>query len=540
MTQRSKRALTPELSQALENLLATMPGGTPEELMAALGEAAGAPSHPLPARLFFELVEQSAVAISVTDTAANILYANPAFTRVTGYTPEEVLKHNESVLSDKRTPRIVYETMWGRLLQQKPWSGVLVNRRKDGAPYLADLTIAPVLGADGATTHYLGMHRDVTEMHRLEQEIRNHKALIESMIDAAPLVIALLDVNGRVVLGNAAYQRLASDMGERDPAAEFLRTLRSMLGSRFERGFADQEMSVDLGGRLEPSWYSCSGIWLAAHDASADAFFEARGEPHLLLVAKDITALKQQQEEVRVNALRALLAEEERTQTMREALSGAVFRMQAPFNMIAAAVNLMERRNDGAQSDALLGALREALSASEQVLETLRGCVPSEADEPRLPVNLNELLREVLMICTDGMLAKGVVVDWCPAPTLPAVLGKKVKLRGMFKQLLDNAIDAMSQKGWQRRELRIATGAQANGVHVYIEDTGPGIPEALHRKVFEPFFTTRRGGARHAGMGLATVQEVVNQHTGVVEIDPAYTDGCRIHLSFPVAGGNAD
>ncbi|MEJ2646161.1 MAG: PAS domain-containing protein, partial [Gammaproteobacteria bacterium] len=130
----------------------------------------------LPPRLFYEVVEQSAVAISITDTDANILYANRAFARVTGYPLNDVVGKNESVLSDKVTPPIVYETMWGRLLQQKPWSGVLVNRRKNGERYLAELTIAPVLDAGHRTSHYLGMHRDVTEMHGLENQVRNQKA----------------------------------------------------------------------------------------------------------------------------------------------------------------------------------------------------------------------------------------------------------------------------------------------------------------------------------------------------------------------------
>jgi len=69
---------------------------------------------------------------------------------------------------------------------------------------------------------------------------------------------------------------------------------------------------------------------------------------------------------------------------------------------------------------------------------------------------------------------------------------------------------------------------------VTIEDTGPGIPEALRLKVFEPFFTTKGAAGRRAGMGLPLVQEMVNEHAGTIGIDPTYTEGCRFRVQFPL------
>ena len=95
--------------------------------------------------LFVETVEQAPVAISITDDRANILYVNQAFSRVTGYAPEECIGHNESMLSDKKTPKAVYEELWNRLQAQQSWHGCLLNRHKNGRRYLADLTVAPIM-----------------------------------------------------------------------------------------------------------------------------------------------------------------------------------------------------------------------------------------------------------------------------------------------------------------------------------------------------------------------------------------------------------
>ncbi|MBK1673948.1 nitrogen fixation negative regulator NifL [Ectothiorhodospira shaposhnikovii] len=514
--------------------------------VAGLADTILTPEGVLPARLFFEAVEQSSVAISITDTRANILYANPAFERVTGYGVAEVVGRNESILSDRHTPGLVYETLWGRLRQLKPWSGVLVNRRKDGSRYLAELSIAPVLDGQGQLSHYLGMHRDVTEMHRLEQQVRNQKALIESVVDAEPVAIALLDEAGQVVLGNQEYKKLAGDMGGREPVREFLTALAESMGDAFEtarstgQGFVDREVQFDPGGGRAPRWFSCSGTWFKERDTSADSFFEARKASYLVLVAKEVTEIRRQQEEMRMNALRALTAEGELVESMRETLAGAIYQMQGPVNMIAAATQLLERRRQGeGGADPLLNVLQEALAAGRRALQTLEDSMPEERDEPVIPVNINALLREVLGLSTRRLLASGVVVDWQPAPVLPNVLGREGRLRGMFKQLVDNALDALDGATDGRREIRILTESRGDAVHVSIQDSGPGIPEHLRLRVFEPFVSTK-GRSGRAGMGLPMVQEVVNQHAGLIEIDPGCHEGCRIRLQFPTAARRQD
>lgn len=530
-----------DFSEVFKAFLTSPPEGTPPAIIEAFGAMVRDNKGLLPPRLFYEVVEQSPVAISITDAHAEILYANPQFSRVTGYTVDEIVGRNESILSDKQTPRIVYETMWGRLLQRKPWSGVLVNRRRNGERYLAEVTIAPVLDATGVATHYLGIHRDVTEIHRLEQQVSNQKALIESVVDAAAVVVVLLDQAGCVVLDNMAYKALKADMGGSEPAVQFMSALRESLGPTLEgaqksgKGFAGREISFEPGRGLPPRWFSCSGTWFRERDATADGFLEARKQSYLLLVADEITAIKHSQEQTRMNALRALMAEEELVQGTRETLSGAIFQLQGPINMISAAAAMLERRAEGGGANsALLEALRQALSDGRRALQTLRDSMPEAPTEVLEPVNINQLLREVLGLCTERLLALGVQVDWSPEAVLPPLLGYENRLRSLFKQVVDNAVDALAGSGGGARELRIRTESTEDSLIVTIEDTGPGIAEELRLKVFQPFVTTKGAAGRRAGMGLSMVQEMVNEHAGTIEIDPDYGEGCRFRVRFPL------
>lgn len=493
----------------------------------------------LPPVLFHELVEQAPLAIAITDKNARILYVNPAFSQTTGYAASEVLGGNPSLLSYKVTPRTVYDDLWQQIASGQPWQGVLVNRRKDGSRYLCELSITPIQDEAGKERYYLGIHRDVTELHELNERLQNQKRLIESIIDLAPVAVALLDENERVLLDNHEYKKLMGCFGKQEPAHAILTGLRAEQGEAawaqvLGRGeFVDQTLRFDRAGGLGgPRWYAASGSWFLQSEPSAETFFSAAPKRYLLLVLTDITALKRQQQEQWLQALRTMLAEGELVARLRETLAGAAFQLAGPINLMSAAERRLSQRLP--LLDPAMAAMSEARQQGEAALAMLQGAMPAVPPEAWMPLNCNELLHDVLALMTDRLLAEGVVVDWQPALRLPPVSGQAVALRGALNQLVANALDALHDSRRPMRELKLGSRLDGDWVELDIADSGPGIPEALRLKVFEPFFTTRPGGAR-AGMGLTMAQEVIQQHQGCLEIDAGYQAGCRIVVRLPVA-----
>jgi nitrogen fixation regulatory protein len=530
----SVEALRSIIAQALEN------APTDHDLVGELSRHAAFPSR---IWLFLEAVEQAPIAISITDPQARILYANPAFEGVTGYSPAEVVGQNESILSYKTTPRSVYDTLWKTLARKGTWNGTLVNRRKDGSRYVADLTITPILDARGETAYCLGMHRDVTGIHALKQKVQNQKALIESVVDSAPIAIALLDDQQRVILDNHEYKKLVGDVSAREPAMLILKALHDSMGFGFippQQGgqdFIDEEICIEPGNGRGARWFSCSGTWFEQQDAQADSFFAPEAHAYLMLLIKDITASKRQRELERMSGIRAMMAEAELVQNLRETLSGAIYQLRGPLNMIRAASNMLNRR--GAQLDPamLQQALQDALQAGENALAKFEGSMPETPKEAVAPVNLNDVMRDILILLTDKLLSAGISVAWQPTARLPNMNGRANALRSVFKEIVENAIEAMNERGWAQRDLRVSTVHESGKVSVVIEDTGPGISPELRHKVYEPFFTTKRPLTHSVGMGLAIAQDVVTRHEGSIDIDPDYTQGCRFILSFPSTGG---
>jgi nitrogen fixation negative regulator NifL len=520
-------APSPELAKTLRGLM---------------GQWSEGQQQPLAPAVLKNALEQSPVAISITDLNADILYANRCFTEVTGYTADEIVGQNESLLSYKSTPASVYEALWQALKAGERWSGTLVNKRKDGSRYLAEVLITPVLDAAGHVSHYLGIHRDITELFSLQRQVNNQKALIESVVDSTPAAIAVLDAKMKVVIDNQAYKKLVGDMRGAEPAQVLMERLAGDYSGfaalmAAQQPFHDYEVACRIKGKAERRWFSCAGIWFREQAANVDAFFSEEKVPYLLLVAHEITAQKQQQEAIRRSAMRALLAEEGLLQGMRETLTAAIFHLETPFNMLNAALDILQRRAaKNSMDETLMGVLAEVRQQGMKTIDNLRAAVPASSDIEPASLNLNQLVHEVLLVSTEWLLAEGIIIDWQPKSTLKSVHGWEANLRSMIKQLLDNAIEAIIERDPPNREIRIVTDDEDGWIRLTLCDSGNGIPETLRIKVFEPFFTAHKpGGRQHAGMGLTLAQEVVNQHAGTIEIDPDPSQGCCMQVRLPAA-----
>ena len=108
------------------------------------------------------------------------------------------------------------------------------------------------------------------------------------------------------------------------------------------------------------------------------------------------------------------------------------------------------------------------------------------------------------------------------------IRANEIQLCQMFLNLMLNAFQAMENGG----TLEIDTTFDDDLVHVYLQDTGIGIPAQIRDKVFAPFFTTKESG-RGTGLGLAIVAQVVEDHNGYVGFDDVPGGGTRFHVALP-------
>lgn len=129
-------------------------------------------------------IEQTVEAIVITDADANIRYVNPAFTRITGYSQEEVIGNNPRILKSGLHDAVFHEEMWRTIRAGNVWSGELINRRKDGSLYTEVTTITPLRDAAENITGYIAIKQDVTQRRAAEDAQKFLASIVDSSDDA--------------------------------------------------------------------------------------------------------------------------------------------------------------------------------------------------------------------------------------------------------------------------------------------------------------------------------------------------------------------
>ncbi|MDD5480925.1 diguanylate cyclase [Rhodoferax sp.] len=114
-------------------------------------------------------------AVEICDAQNRIISVNPAFTLITGYTPEQVLGRNPSVCASGQHDHLFYQAMWHTLNSTDAWQGEVWNRRQSGELYLASMFIRTVRDAQGQVVNRLGIFSDITET-RAQAEAVKHQA----------------------------------------------------------------------------------------------------------------------------------------------------------------------------------------------------------------------------------------------------------------------------------------------------------------------------------------------------------------------------
>jgi C4-dicarboxylate-specific signal transduction histidine kinase len=178
---------------------------------------------------------------------------------------------------------------------------------------------------------------------------------------------------------------------------------------------------------------------------------------------------------------------------------------------------------------------RGATRASE-VIGRIRSLINKAVPE-RAPVQVNEVVKEVVALAERQASSNTVSVQVELASDLPAVLGDRIQLQQVVLNLMMNGIEAMTAVSDRPRQLLIRSEVEgANQIRISIRDSGVGVTEEAMPRLFEPFFTTRSQGI---GMGLPISRSIIESHGGRLWAESTVNQGSVFQFTLPSGGDPA-
>jgi len=230
----------------------------------------------------------------------------------------------------------------------------------------------------------------------------------------------------------------------------------------------------------------------------------------------------------RVFDLREALGRAEQMAAIGQTAANVAHQIGTPLNLISGYVQmLLADVPHDARTRRRLEMVQRQIG---QVTEIVRGLLDrARRQSPREMIEPVRLVERVLEIAQPRLDRGRIAVTVDAPPPLPRIEADAVQLELALLNLVTNAIDAMPGGG----TLTMSLSPTDNGIRLEVADTGPGIPESLLPRIFEPWVTTKPAG-RGTGLGLAIARDVVTAHGGTIAVQNRETGGAVFTLVLPI------
>jgi PAS domain S-box-containing protein len=562
------------------------------ELMRTMGRQVGFAIEN--ARLFEEAskfkqgIEGSGDAIFMTDSTGKILYINPAFTNIYGYSTAEALGQSPRIIKSGLMTSENYQTFWNTLLSKNSVTGEIINKSKDGRLINIAGTNSPILDEKGKILGFLAVHHDITSAKQAEESIRQSEhalqrqneylataaevgRLVTSTLDQTVLFERTVDLI-RGSFGfyyaaiftidetgfNAMLREGTGDAGEKMKLSGHSLAVgsRSIIGQVTATGktIIVNNTAVDPLHRpnpLLPNTRAEAGIPLKIGERVVGAI-DLQSDETGAFKQDDMSVLEILADQVAValeNARSYNLAQkamEEMRETDRiksQFLANMSHELRTPLNSIIGFSRVILKGIDGPVNEQQHQDLSAIYNSGQHLLGLINDILDlSKIDAGKMElafdeINMGDTIHSVMSTAVGLVKDKQIRLQEQIDNDLPAVRADSMRLRQVLLNLISNAA-----KFTDEGEIIVSASLHTNSlgnqeVMVSVTDSGPGISPEDQDKLFKPFSqvdaspTRKTGGT---GLGLSISHRLVELHGGRIGVHSAVGKGSTFYFTVPV------
>ncbi len=252
-------------------------------------------------------VEQSPSTVVITDLNGDIEYANPTFTKVTGYSFEEVKGQNPRILKSDLTPEETHRQIWTAVKEGNTWQGEICNRKKNGAYFWELASISPIFDSNGKTTNYVKVAELISDRKKAEEELKKSSSMLKAVLDTIPARVFWKDEN-LIYLG--CNRLFAKDAGCDTPEEVVGKSDFDLPWGKEAEQYRDVDIEVIQKGRSKLQYEQMqvmSGGMKICLEKNKVPLTNSEGQTTGILgTYQDISQRKEMEETIRLKTERAL------------------------------------------------------------------------------------------------------------------------------------------------------------------------------------------------------------------------------------------
>jgi PAS domain S-box-containing protein len=500
--------------------------------------------------LYQSLVENIPQCILRKDRAGRFIFCNRNFCRLSGFSPEQLLGKTDAEVYPPDLARKYRED--DQRVMNTGQSLELVEENITGQDRrFMQVIKSPVRDVGGQVVGVQAIFWDITEHKRAEESIQRSEAELEAIYDSAPLGICLIDRELRVERMNRTMGEFLGDQPPLDTLkgpGDILRCVNALDDPR-GCGFGAQCQTCPVRlavAKIFETGQPCrqieATILLARGGSRREiqisvsmALVRLQDQPKVLVCLEDITSRKQ---------LQAQFLHAQKMEATPQLAGGVAHDFN---NILAASLLHLQLLQQGQNLEPELAAsLRELQQGTERAASLTRQLLLFSRRQVMQAKRLDfkEVIKGLLKMLT-RLLGEDIDTGFSPGPEPVWLEADAGMLEQVVMNLCVNARDAMPGGGYLDLGVhRLALGLEearrcpkarpGSFACLTVTDTGCGMDEATLKRVFEPFFTTKEPG-KGTGLGLATVNSIVQQHHGWVEVKSAVGLGTTFQVFLPAA-----
>ena len=508
-------------------------------------------------------IEQSPVAIVITDLEANIQYISPSFTGITGYSAKDAIGQNTRILKSGFTKDETYDDLWKTIKSGKSWTGEWINKKKDRSFYWESIKISPIHDKEGVISNYLAVKEDISIRKQAEQKILDLNINLEQKVEQRTRELA--DANAELLAEVQERKKIELELIQKtdelekfftvtldllciaDSSGIFLKAnnaWESILGfpvqeveNRSFKDFIHPEDFQKVYQTLEKLTENESVFNYIVRLKTKNGFFRdiewpgVKVEKRIYAAARDIT------ERVKLERTlqESIYKEKELNGIKSRFVSMASHEFRTPLASIMLSceslISYWKRMDEQQIVAKLNNILKQTQHLSSIVTKVMDVSKIQEGKVIHDPVEIDflKLCQDTIRDFNADASLKNKIRFETVFRELHLRIDKRLILQALFN-LLSNAIKYSQPEPVVLVNLEITN----NKLVISVKDNGMGIPLRDQKHIFQPFF--RADNARNLegnGLGLNIVRESIRIQGGEVSLKSKQGTGSTFFVTLP-------